>query len=46
MKAIDGAAALGSQLLMDNVHDIYLTMKRRWPHEQSVLQLEERLQIV
>lgn len=46
IKAIEGAAALGSQLLTDNVHDIYLNMKRKWPNEQNVLQLEERLQIV
>jgi transcriptional regulator with XRE-family HTH domain len=46
IKAVEGAATLGSQLMTDDTHNIYLSMKRKWPNEQSVLQLEERLQIV
>jgi hypothetical protein len=42
-QAAKGAASLGSQLLMEEVHGLYYGMKRKWPNEPGILQIEEQL---
>jgi hypothetical protein len=40
-QAATNSITLGSQLLLDDIHDLYVKMKRAQPREKRVLELEE-----